>query len=95
MFFRTPFELFEQFDSSEIVFNPSIAVPQKRKPKLNKKSLFTSQFVSNLKCSQLNNILSSKTNRDDKSYNEGVNTMVFDFYKEIKNYNSNKNNDNI
>lgn len=39
IYYRTAIELFEQFDSTEMVFNPAIAIPQKSKPKINKKPI--------------------------------------------------------
>lgn len=86
---RTNFELFEQFDSSEMVFNPSITVPQKSKPKLNRKA-FSSQFVSGLLRSQCNEKL--KTNSNSHRKLSKTVDLEIDFYKEIKQLRSNKTN---
>ncbi|KAM7360569.1 nucleolar complex protein 3 [Cochliomyia hominivorax] len=73
----TAFELFEQFDSTQMVFNPTITLPKQCEPKLKKGRYnylnkdFKPFYQSQLKCNV------------SQHCNSKVKQTYFDFYKEL------------
>lgn len=77
LFFRSAFDLFEQFDSTQMVFNPTIPLPKQCEPKL-KKGRFN--FISN----NFKPYYRSMLKRNVIHCNNKVKETFFDVYKDLK-----------